>query len=394
MPMPLKDLLCFDYFKSLQLIAGASGLSQNVERCGILDYEMDQSASEKYRHQNFHPNQLALTSLLFAKNNPFLIRDAIKYLISRNVSGLIIKNVFHIPIHDSVLRYASSKGFPIFLMDDPQMYFEEFILQVDKCLTIAENSETAEQELNQLLYQPMEQGRKKTSVQRLFPRVYDQYVLLYLSTKQVLPTEWLSQVRCVLNSLNIPRISKNVLRYQDGFFVFLSQDVLAQNQISALASELAALYPEGRIGISNVQFHIEKMDDALREALFASQIHRLEKERRFRDIPAFLTYTELGIYRLLLPLIDREELRRYSSELLEPILEFDAENRGNLLETLLEFVQCDGDLHKLSNNFSQHENTLRYRLDKIGTLTGLNYRKPGNYEQLALAARIYLLLQQ
>lgn len=394
MPMPLKDLLCFDYFKSLQLIAGDSGLSQDVESCGILDYEMDQSVSEKYVHQNFRPNQLALSSLFFAKNNPFLLRDAVKYLISRNVSGLIIKNVFHIPIHDSVLRYANSKSFPIFLINSSQMYFEEFILQVDKCLAVAENSETTEQELNHLLYQPMELDKKKSSVRRLFPRFYDRYVILYVRVKQALPVEWLSQVRCVLQALDMQEASKSILRYQDGFFAFFSQDILVSEQISDFAAALAALYPEGCIGVSNIQFHIESMDNALREALFASQIHCLEKARQFGIAPAFLTYPELGVYRALLPLIDREELQRYSGELLEPILEFDAENRGNLLETLLEFVQCSGNLHELSKFSGQHENTLRYRLDKVGILTGLNYRKPGDYEQLALAARVYLLLQQ
>ncbi len=394
MSMPLKDLLCFDYFKNLQLIAGSSGLSQPVESCGILDYEMEQSVSEKYMHQNFNPHQLALTSLLFAKNNPFLLRDAVKYLISRNVSGLIIKNVFHIPIHDSVLRYANSKGFPIFLINHPQIYFEEFILQVDKCITIAENSEVAERELNHLLYQPMELDQKKTSIRRLFPRFYDRYVMLYVCVKQTLPAEWLSQVRCALETLDAQEMSKSILRYQDGFFVFLSRDRLVLEEISDFAAPLAALYPEGHIGVSGIQFHIEEMDEALREALFASQIHRLEKERRFVTAPAFLTYPQLGVYRVLLPLIDREELQHYSSELLEPVLEFDAENRGNLLETLLEFVQCGGSLHKLSEYSGQHENTLRYRLDKIGTLTGLSYRKPGDYEQLALAARVYLVLQQ
>ena len=100
----------------------------------------------------------------------------------------------------------------------------------------------------------------------------------------------------------------------------------------------------------------------------------------------------MGVYRALLPMLDSEELQRYSGDLLDPILEFDAENRGNLLDTLLEFVQCGGNLHELSARSGQHENTLRNRLDRIGSLTGLSYRKLDDYEQLALAARVYLLL--
>lgn len=43
----------------------------------------------------------------------------------------MIKNVFRLPLHDTILRYADSKNFPVFLMDSPQMFFEEFIIQID-----------------------------------------------------------------------------------------------------------------------------------------------------------------------------------------------------------------------------------------------------------------------
>ena len=391
--MTLNEMLCFDYFKSLNLIAGASGLTQTVGSCGILDYEMDQSVSDKYSHRNFRQGQLALTSLLFAKNNPFQIRDAVKFLVSRGGSGLIIKNVFHLPIHDSVLRYADSKGFPVFLMDDSQMYFEEFILQLDKCLTIAKNAEETERELNRLLYEPMGQAEKKASSQRLFPRFYDRYAMLYVDTEQQLAADWLTKVASVLKQSAATVPSKSILRYRDGFFVFLSLDMLAEEQVVDCAEAFSAWCPHGSIGVSNLHYHAEKMGTALREALSAAQIHRLEKERHYGNSPAFLSFSQLGIYRALLPLIDSEVLQRFSGDMLEPILEFDAENRGNLLETLLEFVQCGGSVHELSELSGQHENTLRYRLDKIAVLTGLSYRKASDYEQLALAARIYLLLQ-
>ena len=96
---------------------------------------------------------MVVSSLLFVKNAPFMIRDAVKYLISKNVSALVIKNVFRLPIHESILRYADSKNFPIFLMDDTHMFFEDFIMQVGRCVEIAESTEMASREINALLYQ-------------------------------------------------------------------------------------------------------------------------------------------------------------------------------------------------------------------------------------------------
>ena len=92
MRLTVSDLLSFDCFRSLRLIAGRGGLQQAVSGCGILDYELEASLKGKYLHTNFYPGQLAVSSLFFAKNNPFLIRDAVKYLVSRGGSGLLIKN--------------------------------------------------------------------------------------------------------------------------------------------------------------------------------------------------------------------------------------------------------------------------------------------------------------
>lgn len=114
MSISLNELLHYDYFKSLELIAGAGGGSRQVLGCSILDYEMDRSLNQKYANLNFLPERMVVPSLLFAKNAPFMIRDAVKYLISKDASALVIKNVFRLPIHESILRYAASKNFPIF----------------------------------------------------------------------------------------------------------------------------------------------------------------------------------------------------------------------------------------------------------------------------------------
>ena len=94
---------------------------------------MERSLNQKYANLNFLPERMVVSSLLFAKNAPFMIRDAVKYLISKDASALVIKNVFCLPIHESILRYADSKNFPIFLMDDTHMFFEDFIMQVGRC---------------------------------------------------------------------------------------------------------------------------------------------------------------------------------------------------------------------------------------------------------------------
>ncbi len=393
MSISLKELLYYDYFKDLKLIAGANGCCRQVLNCSILDYELDRSVNQKYANLNFLPGQMVVTSFLFAKNAPFMIRDAVKYLVSKDVSALVIKNVFHLPIHESILRYADSKNFPIFLMDDTNMFFEDFITQVSRCIEISESTEMASREFNALLYQKLDAGEKKARIRRIFPIFYDQYAMAFFDTKHPsIAEDYPSQAAAALENIQTPGLSKSILRYDKGFFLFVSGASVEAADLDACMIPLARKFPESYIGVSGVHFKIEEGDSALREAIYAANVHKLKRKTQEEAAP-YQSYSEIGIYRVLLTLADNEALQQYALETLDPVLEFDAENRGNLLETLLGFVQYGGSLHELSNRSGQHTNTLRYRLDKITALTGLNYRKMSDYEQLALAARVYLLLQ-
>lgn len=392
MDLTVKDFLDFDYFSSLEVIAGAEGLSRSADSCAFLDYELDKTLNQKYANRNFRPGQMVITSLMFARDDPFLIRDAVKYVISKGCSALIIKNVYRLPIHDYILRYADSKKFPILIMTDMQMHFDGFTIQVNKCVETAKDAEAAERALGRLLYQPLDLSEKKNDIRTLFPRFYNQYVILYCHAGRAVDAGSVQQLHHRLRQSVRQDESARVLRYQTGLFLFLSGDALGSAASELYSPMLTNQFPGGAVGISALHIHPEEIDAALREAMYAARIHRLNLRMRSGREQPCCTYEQMGVYRALLPMLDSEELQRYSGDLLDPILEFDAENRGNLLDTLLEFVQYGGNLHELSAQSGQHENTLRYRLDKIGSLTGLSYRKLDDYEQLALAARVYLLL--
>ena len=54
------------------------------------------------------------------------------------------------------------------------------------------------------------------------------------------------------------------------------------------------------------------------------------------------------------------------------------------------YVKNDADLKKTAAALTQHENTVRYRLEKIRTVCGLSYRFAADGEQLSLAAKIHM----
>ena len=133
MKVTVEDISNFPEFADLKLIAGRGGLNKPVERCGILDYEFVEGVREKWYNTNFRDeNMIVMTSFLYAKDNEYLIMDAVKNLASRKCSGLIIKNIFHLPIHENVIRYADTMNFPILVIEGSNIHFEDLIVLISE----------------------------------------------------------------------------------------------------------------------------------------------------------------------------------------------------------------------------------------------------------------------
>ena len=86
------------YGGGVRLVAGGGGMSRPITNVGILDYELDPSLKERYLRTNFQEGQFILSSLLFAKESPQLVAEAVKHLVSRGASGLAVRNVFRLPL--------------------------------------------------------------------------------------------------------------------------------------------------------------------------------------------------------------------------------------------------------------------------------------------------------
>ena len=104
MNIALAELAQTEYFNHLKIIAGRNGLWRPIESCGWLDYEFEKILKNRYIYSNFSKNQLVITTFLFAKDNSFLTRDAIRHLIEIDAGGLVVNNVFGLQ-HSEICRH-------------------------------------------------------------------------------------------------------------------------------------------------------------------------------------------------------------------------------------------------------------------------------------------------
>ncbi len=105
-----------------------------------------------------------------------------------------------------------------------------------------------------------------------------------------------------------------------------------------------------------------------------------------------LEYDELGVYRVLSRL-PTDELRRQRDEMLGPLLAYDADHDGSLLNTLDVFLRCERNRVRAARELFVHYNTLRYRLTQIDRLTGGLTPDPMRRLSLELALCSHRLLQ-
>ena len=107
-----------------------------------------------------------------------------------------------------------------------------------------------------------------------------------------------------------------------------------------------------------------------------------------------LAFEEIGSYRLLLPALseDPAELERFFEETLAPIVAYDDQYETELVHTLESFLDEDGSVAKTAGRLFTHRHTVRYRLERIRELTGLDVSSSDGRERLGLGLKAMSVL--
>src|ERR1700674_5858353 len=111
---------------------------------------------------------------------------------------------------------------------------------------------------------------------------------------------------------------------------------------------------------------------------------------RFKRWGQVVAVPELGLTGLLAAVTD-ERLVDYSRRHLGPLVEHDTARKGNLVATLRAYLET-GEQQQAAQRLRVHPNTLRYRLDRIREISGLDLEDPETRLNLAVALRVQALL--
>jgi DNA-binding PucR family transcriptional regulator len=116
----------------------------------------------------------------------------------------------------------------------------------------------------------------------------------------------------------------------------------------------------------------------------------MESLARFKRWSQVVAVPELGLTGLLAAVSD-ERLVDYSRRHLGPLIEHDRARKGALVATLRAYLET-GEQQHAAQRLRVHPNTLRYRLDRIREITGLDLEDPETRLNLSVALRVQSLL--
>jgi purine catabolism regulator len=140
------------------------------------------------------------------------------------------------------------------------------------------------------------------------------------------------------------------------------------------------------VAISGIASTSEAMGVSLLEAQRVLKLYH--QARRYGGI--FFT-EELGVDRLLLQFPSSRELLLFAENILGPVLEHDRTTNNDLVGTLAAYCANNRNFGETARDLHMHQNTVRYRIERINELLGEVMLKPEGWFNIELALRILRL---
>jgi len=142
------------------------------------------------------------------------------------------------------------------------------------------------------------------------------------------------------------------------------------------------------IGRSRVALDPADLHRAGSEALLAANVAEGDGSH------AVLAFEETGAYRLLLRTMtdDPGVLHGFYAETLEPLVAYDEQYETPLVRTLEAFLESDGNVANTAQRLFTHRHTIRYRLERVRELTGLDMGSSDGREKLSLGLKAMRVL--
>ena len=392
MAITILEAMKLPTLKDFELIAGYRGLDREIQRASILDYEYEKSLSDKPIQTYFEKEDFVISSLIYAKDDPSLILESVKGLVSDGVSGLAVKNIYYDVLPEEVIKYANQMDFPIFIFDKKGSYYEDIVTEIYDKNKEKNSISYQEAKIGILLKEDMDKSSVKNMAKDFNISFKENMFSICLKPKKYIDENLLTNIINILNrDLGASHVA---YRYHGIIFIICTYEDSHKENKSTEFSRLVRLMiyslfldlNDYYIGISNFHKYIDELNFALKESMYAMRTASIEGEN-------IRYYFEIGVYKLLMPSYSEGYMINFYSDTIGKIKQYDQKYNSELLQTAIVYVKLGGNIKNTAKSINLHENTVRYRINKIKEIFNTTNSEFEFYEELALGIKLHLIHQ-
>lgn len=378
MSISFVEILEDDIFAGAEVIAGEGGLRRDIRRVSVFDCPYHEDMMEEGVLQE---GDLFLSCLEQFPSGTDDIMRFFRGMINYKAAGLIVVPTGRTDLlSDNLIDICERADFPVIVVRRSNSY-ASIMEVVNKYIAIGSINEINAQKMERIRNGASSTRESIEIINSINPEIKENIVILSVEGSLHSPLFSMELWRRYEENVN------DILVMGDPFTLILSGNDVRQlkQRADAAAAQIKERYSEYRIGFSRI-YEKRSVADALAESEDALRTSSLQGVAQY-------TYQPLSSLQLMMALRDSREARHFYDAYKEAVeAKTSREMAGELLNTVELYVENHGDYKKTAEQINQHENTVRYRINRVRSALGMENDLIRFHETISIASKLKLLL--
>jgi sugar diacid utilization regulator len=380
MAITVEDILLMDEFKDCKLLTGKRNLNNIVSTVTVIEAPMDQQYMESVKEikQYGYPGDFNISALYAYKNDEEGMLDLVKTLITEESAALCIMDAYMSDLPERVASYAEDQGFPIMIVPR-EITYANLISKIME-MVIKDQKDIVTELRIKALVDPL---TPKSNIREIAKSINGRFeengaviTLKLVEATKTTPTLFWDFLK------NKKRYS--MVKLDDMYLCILTfKDDDAgkiKDMMDIAVNRLMEYSFVESIGVSSLKYSLDLLPKAISESGQALEYADISNEN-------LVFYDHLGVNQLLIPLKNDEAVIEFSNRILTAINQCDS-SKHKMMETVRIYVKNKCNIVNTAEEMKLHENSVRYRLEKLKDVFNPAMSMQELNELLSLAVKI------
>ena len=358
----------------LSLLCGKKGLNRMMNWVYITEDIVNASF--------VYGGELIITTGIRCSQSKDWLYEFIQSLIELKTCGVILNigtYVFPEDVTEDIQKLCNDHNFPVFTMPWEIMLHNVTRDYYNRIFKESQTEITLTAAFFNLIFQSKEADYSQAILEEYGYQNTKQYIICQLAiTPEVPPSDRLSHILKVFipNSfLCHTKDASLIITYKT------SSDILVPAMQKFLA-QLALYFSESKFTVG-----IGSQTDF--SGLPASYFHaKATVQMAFYHKTSLFSYEDMGFLKILLSCNEQEILENYATQKLNGLLQQNHKQQQEYLDTLYQYLICDGSIKKIADALFCHRNTINYRIRILKEDMGFNLDDSYSKFELMVAFQI------